>query len=74
MIVYREGMSLVMFICETASEKQWLVDNVEAEDYQWMGEDSLAVETRFAGELIRGLVGAGILDDEDGAFAKAYAL
>jgi hypothetical protein len=59
-IASRDG-SLVLFFCESEEEREWLEENTNAEGYQWMGRDALAVELRYAGALAGGLVEAGLL-------------
>lgn len=60
MMVSTDG-SMALFICTTDEERAWLEENTDAEGYQWMGRDALAVELRYAGDLAQGLREAGYL-------------
>lgn len=39
--------------------KDWTVDHVQLESYQWLGRDTFVVEHRFAGALVEGYADAG---------------
>jgi hypothetical protein len=58
MIVNQSGLSLVTFAPESEEESEWLTENVQAEGWQYMGK-TLAVDTRYAGDLIEGVQAAG---------------
>jgi hypothetical protein len=56
---------MVLFQCDSPEEREWLEENTNAEAYQWMGRDALAVEMRYAGDLARGCVEAGLLSRKE---------
>jgi hypothetical protein len=51
--------TLVLFRLNTPAARAWVAENVEAESYQWFGS-RLAVERRYAWDLVCGLRGAGL--------------
>lgn len=58
MILRREGHNIVTFEPQSPGEFEWLTDNTDAEPYQWLGQ-TLAVDTRLAGDLCDGAREAG---------------
>jgi hypothetical protein len=64
-IVQREGLSLVTFTPEGDFEYEWLMLNTDAAPHQWLGR-ALAVDTRMAGDLLNGVIGAGFVVDFEG--------
>ena len=59
MIVTTDG-SMVLFMCQKNEERKWLEENTTAESWQWMG-DTLVVEPRYAGPLVRAVREEGFL-------------
>jgi len=43
----------------TDKAKKWLDENVQAEDYQWVGPN-LGVEHRYIGPIMEGMIDAGL--------------
>lgn len=58
MIVNQSGLNIVTFTPESDDESEWLNENVLSEGWQQMG-NTLCVDTRYAGDLIEGVEGAG---------------
>lgn len=58
-IVNDQG-SIVMFEPQNDKAKQWLKDQVDAEDWQWLG-NNLTVDHRFAGDLNEHLIDDGFV-------------
>lgn len=58
MIIEREGLSITLFTFESKDERDWLEKNTNAEGWQWLG-NTLAIDTRFASDLVDGIVNAG---------------
>ncbi len=54
----RDQGTIVLFVCMTSRVKDWLMDNANTELWQWLGQH-LAVERRYASDLIVGLREAG---------------
>jgi hypothetical protein len=50
--------SIVVLYSETEDESVWLTDNTNAEPWQFLGR-GLAVDYRFAEDLITGVINAG---------------
>jgi hypothetical protein len=44
----------------TGIAKQWIEDNVFAEDYQWFG-NALCVEPRYVAGILEGMKSAGLV-------------
>jgi hypothetical protein len=53
--------SLTVFALETADAKAWFAEHVETESHNMVGEHGVAVEVRYAGPIIEGLVEAGFV-------------
>ena len=51
--------SVVGFTPRTDAAREWIEDNVQAEDYQWMGP-TLWVDHRYAGPLCDGMAADGL--------------
>lgn len=58
-ITIHDGGSIVLFRPVSEHAKTWLADNVE-DGAQYLG-DALACERRYAGHLLEGLEGAGLV-------------
>lgn len=54
--------SIMMFEVNTEAAREWFEENVPTESWQWMGH-SLAVEPRYAENLVAGIVEAGMTVD-----------
>ena len=54
--------SIVMVTPMTAAGRDWIDENVASEDWQWMGL-SLAVDVRYAENLVEGMQEAGLTVD-----------
>jgi hypothetical protein len=52
--------SVVLFIPENKTEKKWLQDNTQAEDWQWLGS-SLVVDHRMAHDLAEAVAEEGFI-------------
>lgn len=65
MIFRREGISLVLVTPGNSAEREWLDENVRSESWQWLGP-SLAVDLRFANDLIAGAKDAGFAVEQRG--------
>ncbi len=57
--VSNEG-SVVLFTPLTEDARAWIDENVQSESWQWLGA-SLAVDHRFAMDLLNGMAGAGLV-------------
>lgn len=57
MRVQDEG-TIVLFIPESDEEHEWLKENTNNEDWQWLGRN-LAVDHSMAGDLARGIEADG---------------
>lgn len=57
--VRNEG-TVVQFLPLSDAAREWIDQNVQSEDWQWMGR-SLVVDHRYAGNLIEGMQGAGLV-------------
>jgi hypothetical protein len=53
------GGTVYLFVPETEVAHAWLDDYVHLEGWQWLGR-AFAVEHRFAGALIEGMVADGL--------------
>ncbi len=62
MIVRPEGLSLVTFQPEGDFEYEWLMLNVDAEPFQWLGR-TLVVEARLAPDVYEAVQHAGFVVD-----------
>lgn len=62
MIINDQG-SIVMITPESDLEYDWLTDNTNAESWQWLGS-SLAIDYRFADNLIEGIQDAGFIVED----------
>ncbi len=51
--------SVFSFQPVTQAGKDWIEENVQTEPWQWLG-NTLAIESRFAGELTDGMISAGL--------------
>ena len=51
--------SVFSFQPVTKAGKDWIEKNVQTEPWQWLG-DTLAIESRFAGELADGMISDGL--------------
>jgi hypothetical protein len=52
--------SIVQFELHTEAAKTWFAENVQAEGWQWFGNDRLNVDHRYAGHLAEGIIDAGL--------------
>jgi len=57
LLIQNEG-SIVVITPLTSSAKAWIDDNCELESWQWLGA-SLAIDWRFAEDIINGMKDAG---------------
>ncbi len=57
-IIVNDQGSVVTFQPVSVAAKEWFNDNVEAEDWQWLGP-VLGVDHRMAQNLLDGLVNEG---------------
>lgn len=57
-IVHFQG-SVVGFTPRTAEGRDWIDENVQSEDWQWMGR-TLWIDHRFAEDLTDGMADAGL--------------
>jgi hypothetical protein len=48
------------FRLETPEEKAWVEENVQLEDWQWMGEGTFSVDHRFGPQLVVGMRAEGL--------------
>ncbi len=62
----RADGSIVLLIPQNMAEVEWLEANTDAEDYQWLGA-ALAVEWRYAADILSGVKDAGFPVEEDRA-------
>ncbi len=62
----RADGSIVLRIPQNMAEVEWLEANTDAEDYQWLGA-ALAVEWRYAADILSGVKDAGFPVEEDRA-------
>ena len=51
--------SIVQFQLHTEEAREWVDENVQADDWQWSGRGFLNVEHRYAGHLADGMIDAG---------------
>ena len=58
-VTVSRGGTVYLFTPETAGASACLDDNVDLEDWQWLGR-GFAVEHRYAGPLIEGMVADGL--------------
>lgn len=58
MHVQHEG-SMVLITPDSDADQEWLDENLETEGWQWLGK-SLAVDQRFAEDLIEGMILDGV--------------
>lgn len=54
--VIREG-SFVRLMPRDVAARRWLLDNVQAESWQWFPDGSLAVDQRFADPIVQAIQG-----------------
>lgn len=47
--------SIVVFTIETESARSFIEENVQLESWQWLGQNSFAVDHRFANGLVDGM-------------------
>jgi len=52
--------SVVLFTPNTDAARDWVRDNVQLEDWQWLG-NGFAVDHRYAGDLAEGMVADGLV-------------
>jgi hypothetical protein len=62
MIIDNQG-SVVVFQPQGDLEYEWLILNVDAADWQWQGK-SLAVDHRYAEDLVEGIRSAGFVIEQ----------
>ncbi len=53
--------NLFLFVLLTEAAVAWVHDNVSIEGYQWTSKSSFAVDYRFAGDLVEGMQGHGLV-------------
>lgn len=51
--------SIMIFQPLTAAGQEWIDENVQSEDWQWIG-GGLSVEARYAGDLAQGMRESGL--------------
>lgn len=54
------GGTVYTLTAETSAAKDWIAANVDAPDFAWLGK-SLAVEARYVGPLVDGMVRDGLV-------------
>lgn len=59
MTFQQEGMSIVLVTPENRQERKWLEQSTNADAWQWLG-GSLAIDARFALDLLEGARSAGL--------------
>ncbi len=52
--------TVVLLVLNTAAAIEFVEQNVSTEAWQWIGPHAVAVETRYAGDLITGMVEDGL--------------
>lgn len=57
--IYRAGSGLVVVRPLTEAAREWIEENVQSEEWQWLGP-SLVVEWRTVENLIAGMIEAGL--------------
>ena len=62
MIIDNQG-TIVLFCPENDLESEWLITNVQAEEYQWMGR-TLSVDHRMADDLFQVVAEAGLMIEQ----------
>jgi len=60
--VYNQG-TVIGFMPMSEAANEWFADNVQAENWQWLG-GMLAVDHRYASDLIEGIKEAGLEIEE----------
>lgn len=52
--------SVVQFSLHTDEARKWVSSNVQSDDWQWLGGDTLVVDHRYAQPLVFGMIDAGL--------------
>jgi len=59
-----QDSSIVVITPLSRAAKDWISENVEAESWQWLGR-GLAIDQRYAGDIVSGMCEAGLCLEED---------